>query len=280
MKVSHYTCRAIAKQIKDAKNSLIVSFIFFTVFAACDTEKKSPEYSVDTFIAHAGGYVDGHVYTNSLEAMNFSYSQGCRMFELDLWKTTDNMFVGVHDWAGWKAMSNYPKDRNDTPVSLQEFLSLRIHGAYTPLHLPAIVDWFEKHPDAILVTDKLNTPKEFFELFPFKERLMMELFTWDAVYEALEIGVKAMPSENLIFETPNIEQVLDSLNISYIAISRRAVASNQTFLKTLKNKGVKTYVFHVNHDAGKDEKYVLENELEFITGMYADDVSFLLNAKK
>ena len=38
------------------------------------------------FIAHAGGQIEGMNYTNSLEALNNSYKNGFRLFELILLK--------------------------------------------------------------------------------------------------------------------------------------------------------------------------------------------------
>jgi len=235
-----------------------------------------PNLLIEVFIAHAGGGIDGYTYTNSLEALNHSYSMGCKLFEIDISESSDNLFVGAHDWTHYKNIVGYNGVRDNTPLSEQEFLSFRIYDAYTPINMTAINTWFGNHRDAILVTDKINEPKRFAEQFMYKDRLIMELFSWEAVTEAIEIGVKAMPSENLIFGTPIIEWVLDSLNIKYVAVSRRTLAGNEEFFKRLKNKEIKTYVFHVNYEDGKDEKYVFENELHLITGMYADDLSLLL----
>nr|WP_262889024.1 hypothetical protein [Nonlabens sp. Ci31] len=40
---------------------------------------------------------------------------------------------------------------------------------------------------------------------------------------------------------------------------------------------MKTYVYHVNFQAGKNEKYVVEYELGSVYGMYADDWNFKAN---
>ena len=244
-----------------------------------EIEEEIPVDLTEVFIAHAGGKINGYTYTNSLEALNLSYSMGCKLFELDIRETSDGVFVGAHDWTSFKNISGYQGEKNDDPLSEQEFLTLRIHSAFTPINMTAINAWFAEHEDAILVTDKINEPKRFAEQFLFKNRLIMELFSWKAVEEALKIGVIPMPSENLVMWTSNVEQIMDSLNIKHIAVSRRVLEGNEVFFKRLKNNGVKTYVFHLNFDAGKDEKYVFENELHLITGMYADDLS-ILNSKK
>jgi len=263
--------------------SRILKFIFCVIglFFLVSCEKYEPKEIdlTEVFIAHAGGRIGGYNYTNSLEALNLSYSMGCKLFELDIIESSDGIFVAAHDWIHFKNISGYEGEKDNTPLSEQEFLSYSIYNTYTTMSMTAINDWFANHEDAILVTDKINKPKLFAEQFLFKDRLIMELFSWTAVNEALEIGVKAMPSENLIFGTPNIEHVLDSLNIKYVAVSRRRLEGNEELFINLKEKGIKTYVYHVNFDAGKDEKYVFENELHLITGLYADDLSLLLNSK-
>ena len=261
----------------------ILKVILFGVvlfLVSCEKYVEEEMDLTEVFIAHAGGRIGGHNYTNSLEALDLSYSMGCKLFELDIIETSDSVFVAAHDWIHFKNIAGYEGEKDNTPLSEQEFLSYSIYNAYTPMSMIAINDWFAKHEDAILVTDKVNKPKRFAEQFAFKNRVIMELFSWNAVNEALEVGVIPMPSENLIFGTPDIEQVLDSLNIKHVAVSRRLLEGNEDFFINLKEKGIKTYVFHVNFDAGKDEKYVFENELHLITGMYADDLSLLLSNKK
>ncbi len=123
------------------------------------------------FIAHAGGGINGDTYTNSLEALNYNYKKGFRLFELDIIKTADNVFVSAHDWVHWSKKTNF---KGETPPTRKVFLENPIKN-YTPLDIDAINLWFKEHTDAILVTDKVNSPKEFASKFIDKDRLMMEL---------------------------------------------------------------------------------------------------------
>ncbi len=54
------------------------------------------------YLAHAGGEINGQRYTNSLEALNLNYSNGFRIFEIDIITTTDGHLVCAHDWDSWK----------------------------------------------------------------------------------------------------------------------------------------------------------------------------------
>ncbi len=77
--------------------------------------------------------------------------------------------------------------------------------------------WFEKHSDAILVTDKINNPKLIAESFNYKDRVIMELFSWEAVEEAISLGITPLVSENLIFSIDK-HQLLCYNNFRYMQI--------------------------------------------------------------
>jgi hypothetical protein len=258
---------------KSLKTFLICTVITVTSCTEAPLVKK--------IIAHGGGAIDGFTYTNSQEALNSSYKKGCRLFELDICETSDGKFVAAHDWAHYKENTNYAGEIDETPLSEDEFLSLKIFEKFTPINIDFINKWFKKHKKAILITDKINEPKKFFgdNGFLFKDRCIMELFSWDAVDEAIEIGVTPMPSDNLVFDKFLTEeqrlQKLKDLNIKYVAISRWLIANNDVYLEKLKNQDIKVFVFHVNFDEGKDENYVYENEFCHIFGMYADNLEIL-----
>ncbi|MEX2380185.1 MAG: sulfatase-like hydrolase/transferase, partial [Vicingaceae bacterium] len=240
-----------------------------------ELSKHYQEYKEDKsrFIAHAGGKIDGRTYTNSLEALNESYKKGFKLFELDIIKTKEGEYVAAHDWQQWADITNY---KSDVPVSKEEFLNHKIFERYTPMSMDEINDWFKNHPDAILVTDKVNEPKLFSEQFIDKDRLMMELFTLEAVKEGLASNIKsAMPSQQIIesFGKNKLNQ-LKELGVTDVAFSRRYIVDNVDFLKQLKAEGIRSYVFHINFDPGIDEDYVVKYEMDYIYGIYADKWSF------
>ena len=261
--------------------SILLAVTVLVLLSSCqktDSSKNSPagkNVKTDVIIAHGGGSIDGYTYPNSLEALNLSYSKGCRLFELDIIETSDGTYVAAHDWVSYKSITDYEGVVDTTPLSEEEFLLLKVYGKYTPLNMDLINRWFTIHPDAILVTDKVNEPAKFAKQLRFKSRTIMELFSWVAVEEALAEGITPMISDNLVFGVPDIEQRIEDMGISHLAISRRYIDKNKDFLKGLKDKGVKTYVFHVNFDEGKDEMYVINNELDYVHGLYADNVDVI-----
>ena len=220
--------------------------------------------------------IDRKIYTNSLEALNHNYAKGFRLFELDIIKTKDGEYVAAHDWKGWTKITGY---KGDLPPTKEVFLKYKIYRTYSPMDMAMINSWFKAHDDAILVTDKINEPKQFSDAFIDKNRLMMELFTLKAVKEGIEAGIKAaMPSQNVIKDLKGDKVVaLKKLGVTDVAVSRSDIPEDYEFFKRLKEQGIKAWVFHINFEKGKDEKYVLNYEMDYIYGIYADKWAFQLD---
>ena len=238
-----------------------------------DQKVRENRYDINRFIAHAGGKIGGHTYTNSLEALNQSYKNGFRLFELDIIKTFDNVYVAAHDWKHWQRITGF---KGDLPPTRSIFKKYKIRHKYTPMDMDEINNWFENHPDAILVTDRVNMPSDFSNLFVDKKRLMMELFTLDAVKEGVRANIKsAMPTWSILENIKGDKvQTLVDIGVTDIAASRRIIKKNIPLINSLKQSGIKLYVFHVNYDKGKDEAYVLCHDMDYIYGLYADEFDF------
>ena len=225
------------------------------------------------FIAHAGGMINEFRYSNSLEALNNSYENGFRLFELDIIKTKDGAYVAAHDWHHWSHSTGY---KGSLPVTKEVFLKHKVFEKYTPLTMDEINDWFRQHEDAILITDKVNEPKAFAKEFTDRSRLMMELFTLDAVKEGIKENIKsAMPSQTVLNKILiNKVSKLKKIGVTDVAISRRFIAENKDLLLELKENGIKAYAYHVNFDSGIDEVYMAKYEMDYIYGIYADEWEF------
>lgn len=236
--------------------------------------KETYEFEPDIkrFIAHAGGEVNGVKSTNTKDALDQNYKKGFRIFELDIIETSDGHLVAAHDWNMWARFTDYS---GSLPPTRQQFLKEKIYGDYSLLDFDGINEWFAAHKDAILVTDKVNDPIAFADAFVDKSRLIMELFSVMSVEEAAQHGINAMISHQPFFalQTDKLD-FLKINNVKYVAMSRRAIENNVKLLKQLRDNGIKVYVYHVNFDEGKDETYVLENEIGLVFGMYADSWKF------
>lgn len=228
---------------------------------------------VGRFIAHAGGSIEGRRYTNSLEALEHSYREGFRLFELDIIETSDKHLVAAHDWQHWQKISAY---QGPLPPTLEVFKSLKLHGKFSPLDMRDVNAWFADHPDAILVTDKVNDPARIASEFLDKSRLMMELFSLDAVSDGVKAGIRsAMPSWNVVLAIAGDRvRKLQDMGVTDVAASRRTVTGHATLLQNLKTAGIRVFAFHVNTEPGMDETYVVCEEMDYFYGLYADTWDF------
>ena len=250
--------------------------IYYFMFSEEIVKKNSTssinyeKLQIDRFIAHAGGMIDDHVYTNSIEALNLNYKKGFRFFELDIYKTRDGIYVAVHDWSTWKKVSGYP---GDLPPSVKDFKKYKRYGKYEAIDIGDINKWFVEHEDAVLVTDKVNKPLEFSNIFIDNDRLIMEMFTWNAVYEGLKYDIKVMPAWHLLSTLGNhkVKKLLD-LKISAVTANRKVVLKNKELLEDLLNHNIKIYAFGMTQN--HDEKYIICNELNYFYGVYADRWEF------
>ncbi|WP_197496167.1 interleukin-like EMT inducer domain-containing protein [Maribacter hydrothermalis] len=223
---------------------------------------------IDRYIAHAGGEVYGVKSTNSKNALDENYKKGFRYFELDIIETADGHLVAAHDWNMWARFTDYT---GTLPPTHDQFMKEKIYGDYTTLDMEGINTWFKNHPDATLITDKVNDPISFADAFVDKERLIMELFSVMAVEKASEHGIHAMISQEPLLDIKGDQiNFLKINNVKHVALSRRIIASQKKLMLALKEAGIKVYVYNVNFDPGKDEQYVQDNELGLVYGMYAD----------
>ena len=226
------------------------------------------ESNIDRYIAHAGGEIKGVKSTNSKHALDENYKKGFRNFELDIIETSDGKLVAAHDWNMWARFTDYT---GSLPPTHAQFMKQKIYGDYTTLDMDGINTWFKNHPDATLITDKVNDPIAFADAFIDKDRLIMELFSVMAVEKASEYGIHTMISqEPLLAIKGDKVNFLIVNNVSHVAVSRRIISSQKKLMLQLRDVGIKVYVFNVNFDTGKDEQYVYDNELGLVYGMYAD----------
>lgn len=152
---------------------------------SCVTQERvaKPE-----LIAHAGGEIDGYVYTNSLEALCSAAEKGYRYIELDLIMTSDSVLVAAHSWADFNSMTGNAHF-GDSAVSLDFFKAQRIHGRYTPLTAEMINEFFMENERLYLVTDKISSPAVLESYFPeLKGRMVVEAFSYEHYRELLRKG--------------------------------------------------------------------------------------------
>ena len=103
-------------------------------------------------IAHAGGAVEGHDYTNALEALEVWYGRGCRWFEIDLDWTSDGRLAAIHDWNA-AAERLFGRGFSGCWMSREAFLEQPRLDGLTSMDDQGLGRWLSDHRDAVVVTD-------------------------------------------------------------------------------------------------------------------------------
>ena len=101
-------------------------------------------------IAHALGGLDGKEYLNSREGFLAMYDQGVRLFELDLSRTSDGVWVCRHNWN--ESMGQW-KGTGKKVLTEKQFTSNKIYGKYTPMTLEDFFLLLKDYPDAFVMID-------------------------------------------------------------------------------------------------------------------------------
>lgn len=153
-------------------------------FVACSGDKEQ-HYIL---IAHAGGAIDGHTYTNSLEAAQQSIANGYKYLEFDLQFTSDSVLVAAHTWKEFNEMTGFPQKLDSVPT-YDEYCSRLIYGKYTPLTAFDIHTLFMDNPALFFVTDKISSVPILLHYFSdLKKRMIVEAFSYEDYVELQDSG--------------------------------------------------------------------------------------------
>lgn len=152
---------------------------------SCVTQERTVSREL---IAHAGGVLDGYVYTNSLEALQDAAANGYRYIEADLLLTSDSVLVAAHSWEEFNRMTGNVH-RGDSAMSSDQFRSQRIHGRYTPLTASMLNEFFMNDTSLYLVTDMVSDPQLLAVYFPaLKHRMVVEAFSYEHYQRLIDEG--------------------------------------------------------------------------------------------
>lgn len=124
--------------------------------------------SSQMLIAHAGGMTQGHVYTNSLEALMAAQTDAWDMVELDAIRIRDGWAV-AHD--GTEA-SHFSASRPFSQMTSAYFRALRIHDSLTPLCVEALQDLSLRKP---LLFDCKMSSEEYAAFLNYLEPLRLSV---------------------------------------------------------------------------------------------------------
>lgn len=258
---------------------LIFFFIFyFTIINFNNGKKMSDTFSQNlknsnystSFIAHAGGGIDGKSYTNSLEAVEKSIKNGFKLIELDLLVTDDDKIIAAHDFyllegLCKKSLFVDKEKKVKKKIYFKDFKDCKkiFNNKYTLLKEEKIIDIFNNNKELILVTDKIQNFKILNQKFEFNDRLIVEVFTLKDYFKAKLFGIK----NPMFLFTDGRRNIIYTIlfNIKLISVSTNNSIKYKKFFSFLIQNNVSIFAFSSNNPEF-NKKSIGNN----ITGVYTD----------
>lgn len=238
-------------------------------------------------ISHAMGEIEGHYYTNSLEAfLNSYYSKGSRVFEVDFELTLEGILVARHDWR--LTYANHLRQTPETPIdnkpwTYDYFMRQSINKKYSPLDINGIIQLLVFYPDITIVTDTkhldpANMKKQFSQIIKaahYDPAILNRIIPQIYNQEMLTTLNNIYKFENIIYtlysSPDNNEQVLDFVkdNVKQIkAVTIPTSRVNRNFIEKLHNLNVYVYT----HPIWNIEKLIYFYEMG-VDGFYSATIS-------
>ncbi len=223
-----------------------------------DDNKNLYWYEKYHVIAHALGEIDGHTYTNSLEAFEKSYKNGIRIYDADLNITLDKKYVLRHEWVDNIGVE-YSTGLNPTYA---EFMSKKIYSNYTPLSLEDFLKIMDKYSDIYVAFDaKDDIVKMYSDLVNIiiskhlehlLDRVIVSFYKYEDYYKIKKI----YPFKNYAIryyenDPKNVDELISfckTNDINVVNIKMLYINKNNDWKKIVDN-GLKVYAAVVNDDS-------------------------------
>jgi len=251
------------------------------IVCSCKNENDKKNFYDYYVIAHAGGGIDGHIYTDSLEAINESYINGARLFDIDLRFSSDSEIVLRHDWTGidleqpefdylyhveqWSSEYHQEQMPRKYLPTAKEFKSTKIFSTYTPLSFRDVVKWLKKHKDAYMVLDVKEDAGETYSWIVYNvkdKKILDQLVVSCYDVQDLDTILKIYPFKNVMLRQHAVypdkfEELLSNCkkyNVNAVNINLQYAEDEK--IQEIKNSGIKIY-WAVENDLNEYKKKYL-----------------------
>lgn len=218
-------------------------------------------------IAHAGGAINGLKYTNTIEAVTNSRANDFTYYEIDILESKDGQLFGGHDWQHFKEITNQSMTGQLTSVQVKDSV---VYKKYHPVTKDFLHTFLKKNPSRFIVTDKIKNLDAVAQQLPFVDRMLVEVFSYEAYNKALSIGIKypmlCINSERRLRRYLK-KNLLKINEVEMITTPISLFRTEQTTFKKLYEKGVGIFVYTAN-----DANFIRRHIGKSATGFYTDYV--------
>ena len=258
--------------------SKLIRFILlipFLLIFACDSDIEHKSINLENKnnikrVAHAGGSIEGDIYTNSHEALDYNIKRGFELFEIDFSWSKDQQLVCIHDWdKSFNRLFGFQIKQIPTMEAFRKLNQERSRHTICTLdslkylmeknkHIKIITDIKEKNIEALKIIAE--------EIKDYDSRIIPQIYHPSEYKTVKKLGYKNIIWTLYKFSGDNdrvLEQV-DHLKLFAIAMPQKR-AKEKLGIK-LREKGVPTYVHTIN---SKKELRIYKENFG-ITEVYTD----------
>lgn len=270
--------------IKDCMYVNILEFSGNRVFIDSFKERFTYDWMKDNkYIAHAMGGIDKKVYTNSLDAFEYNYKLGYRVFEIDVALTSDGQPVLLHSWDEPRLKElGLPTSWNKNRPNFNEFMNTDVCGVYIPTSFREVCELSKKYKDVKFVIDVKGDQRACKDIYvkcvkiakqvdgKVLDRFIPQIYDENMLNDVMSVyDFKSMIYTLYKQEKLNAQQVIDfsyENGIKVVVIDKEKL--NSKFIKELKQRGIYVYVNTYN-----DTKKVKELFGMGAKGIYSDFIN-------
>ncbi len=194
-------------------------------------------------IRHAGGEIEGYIYTNSKEAILKALQSGAKVIEVDVCFTSDGVPVLAHDFS--------PDGKVAVPTHA-EFMASKINNRYTPMDLRQLID-LQKSTSAYFFLDPKAGDGARVATYIAKhfsdcdyQRIILQLSSLEDLYAVAHLGKFPFLHYNTAF--PNLLTSMPTLvayGVRTVSVYDGLIRGPETLTK-LRENGIHVFTWTVN----------------------------------
>lgn len=235
------------------------------------------------YIAHAMGGIDKKVYTNSLDAFEYNYKLGYRVFEIDVALTSDGQPVLLHSWDEPRLKElGLPTSWNKNRPNFNEFMNTDVCGVYRPTSFREVCELSKKYKDVKFVIDVKGDQRACKDIYvkcvkiakqvdgKVLDKFIPQIYDENMLNDVMSVyDFKSMIYTLYKQEKLNAQKVIDfsyENGIKVVVVDKGKLDSK--FIKELKQRGIYVYVNTYN-----DTKKVKELFGMGAKGIYSDFIN-------
>ncbi|MBN1602802.1 MAG: hypothetical protein JW915_14430 [Chitinispirillaceae bacterium] len=253
-----------------ALSTLVLLASFVIVISNVQTSDFS-ENSLPRLIAHAGGDINGLKLSNSRQALDQSYSEGFRYFEVDISKTSDGVPFLVHDWDYGKTLIK--KHNLPHPPALKDIK--RVKSFPELLDLKKLAKWLRKHKDAYIITDIKDNNLEILRLIQKKyprlsRQIIPQIYKFDEYEQVRSMGYSSIILTLYRMKASDDEVISFCYKNKLFGLTMSSVRATSEFLKRCSLLDIPVYVHTIN-EIGLYSKYRSDGAYGIYTDYFQPD---------